>query len=37
MCWITTALLFILAAAAALVYYAYSVLPEDDRLFPFDE
>lgn len=37
MWWIAMALLSILAAAAALVYYAYSVLPEDDRLFPFDE
>lgn len=35
--WWIAAIFLVLAAAATLVYHAFSVLPEDDQLFPFDE
>jgi hypothetical protein len=29
--------MLVILGAAALVYFAFAALPEDDRFFPFDE
>jgi hypothetical protein len=35
--WWFVAITLVILGAAALVYFAFAALPEDDRLFPFDD